>query len=397
MSDGHGNEIVCLSILLVCNFPRLKLLLENHEIACSEHSSQKVVYPILGENILRFKNFGNTMETPFCIYADFESLLVPNDDGKKLNKHEPSGVAVLTVSAFPQYNSEQIFVYSGPGTMDKFFEHLEKERQRINSILNENKPMNPLTLAEQKEYAEAKTCKNCGTEFDDGMFLKVHHHLHTLGNYLFACCNRCNLLLKYKQSTRAKKNKPAEFEIPVVFHNLSNYDLHLILQHMPKMDRKDKASCIATSGERLITFSYKGLKFIDSCNFIKASLSSLCQNLKNAGIENFVHTRRHFDTDEKFNLMIMKGVFPYEYMDSFDRFTETQLPGKEAFFSSLTNSEISDEEYAHAETVWRIFECKNMQDFHDIYVRSDVLILADIFESFCKLSLKDYGLDPKDI
>ena len=164
---------------------------------------------------------------------------------------------------------------------------------------------------------------------------------------------------------------------------------------MPKMDRKDKASCIATSGERLITFSYKGLKFIDSCNFIKASLSSLCQNLKNAGIENFVHTRRHFDTDEKFNLMTMKGVFPYEYMDSFDRFTETQLPGKEAFFSSLTNSEITDEEYAHAETVWKIFECKTMQDFHDVYVRSDVLILADIFESFCKLSLKDYGLDPK--
>ena len=56
--------------------------------------------------------------------------------------------------------------------MEKFFEHLEKERHRINSILNVNKPMNPLTLAEQKEYAEAKTCKNCGTEFDDGMFVE---------------------------------------------------------------------------------------------------------------------------------------------------------------------------------------------------------------------------------
>ena len=232
-----------------------------HEVACSEHPSQKVVYPTLRENILRFENFGNSSETPFCIYADFESLLVPNDYGKKLNKHEPSGVAVLTVSAFPEYNTERIFVYSGPGTMDRFFEHLGKKRQRINSILSVNVSMTPLTFVEQKEYADAKTCKNCGTEFDDGMFLKVNHHLHTTGQYLFACCNRCNLLSKYKQSSRKSKNNPAEFEIPVVFHNMSNYDLHLILQHMPKMDRKNKASCIATSSERLITFSYRGLKF----------------------------------------------------------------------------------------------------------------------------------------
>ena len=69
--------------------------------------------------------------------------------------------------------------------------------------------------------------------------------------------------------------------------------------------------------------------------------------------------------------------------------------GKMHYFSSLTNSGISDQEYAHAMTVWNIFECETMQDFHDVYVKSDVLILADIFEAFCKLSLKDYGIDPK--
>ena len=390
---GNGNEVYICKYCL-CAFTS-EILLDKHEVNCSEHPSQKVVYPTLGENILRFKNFGNTLEMPFCIYADFESLFVPNGESKESNKHEPSGVAVLTVSAFPEYNTEQIFVYSGPETMEKFFEHLEEEKQRINSILSENFPMIPLTVVEQGEYESAKTCKNCGTEFDDGAFSKVYHHLHSNGQYLFPACNRCNLSLKYKQSSRKSKNKPASFEIPVVFHNLSNYDPHLILQHMPKIDRKDKASCIATSSERLITFSYRGLKFVDSCNFIKASLATLCQNLKNAGIENFIHTKRHFDTDEKFNLMIMKEVFPYEYMDSFDRFTKTQLPGNDAFFSSLTNSGISDQEYEHAKTVWNIFECETLQDFHDVYVKSDVLILADIFEALFKLSLKDYGLDPK--
>ena len=83
-------------------------LLERHEGDCSEYPPLKITYPLSDDNILKFKNFGHTLEVPFTIFADFESLLVPNSNDKKYAVHKPSSIACLTVSSFPQYNSEQM-------------------------------------------------------------------------------------------------------------------------------------------------------------------------------------------------------------------------------------------------------------------------------------------------
>ena len=107
---------------------------------------------------------------------------------------------------------------------------------------------------------------------------------------------------------------------------------------MRKTSKNDKMNCIGTSSEKLLTFTYRGFKFLDSCNFLTASLVTLCDNLKNAGVGKFKHTRRVFENEEQFELMLEKGIYPY----SFERFSETQLPPKEAFFNNLTNSEISE-------------------------------------------------------
>ena len=89
-----------------------------------------------------------------------------------------------------------------------------------------------------------------------------------------------------------------------------------------------------------------------------------------------------------------KGVYPYEYMDSCERFAEPKLPSKEAFFSKLSDQRISDEEYRHAHRVWEVFNCKTMGDYGDLYNRSDVLLLADVFETFRKTCLRQYSLYP---
>ena len=78
--------------------------------------------------------------------------------------------------------------------------------------------------------------------------------------------------------------------------------------------------------------------------------------------------------------MVRKGVYPYDYMDSFDKFNE-KLPSKEEFYSILNNEHISDEDYKHAQDVWNTFSCKNMGDYHNFYLASDVLLLADVFEN----------------
>ena len=89
-----------------------------------------------------------------------------------------------------------------------------------------------------------------------------------------------------------------------------------------------------------------------------------------------------------------KGVYPYDYMDSFTKFNDTQLPGREDFYSLLTDEDISDEDYSHAQDVWNTFRMKNMGEYHDLYLKSDKLLLTDVFENFRETCLTNYGLDP---
>lgn len=92
--------------------------------------------------------------------------------------------------------------------------------------------------------------------------------------------------------------------------------------------------------------------------------------------------------------MTKKGIYPYEYMDDVKRFDETQLPPKESFYSTLTEEYIKEDEYAHAQNVWQKFEIENLKQYHDLYLMTDTLLLADVFEQFRDMCLKNYELDP---
>ena len=96
----------------------------------------------------------------------------------------------------------------------------------------------------------------------------------------------------------------------------------------------------------------------------------------------------------KFITLLRKGIYPYEYMDEWNKFEEKELPGKESFYSNLTMEDISDTDYKHANNVFEKFNLNNLGDYHDLYVRSDTLLLADIFENFRHACLNNYRLDP---
>ena len=93
-------------------------------------------------------------------------------------------------------------------------------------------------------------------------------------------------------------------------------------------------------------------------------------------------------------LLLRKGVCPYEYMDSWQRFDETSLPDKEAFYSNLNMEDITDVDYRHGKTVFEYLINKNLRDYHDLYVQSDTLFLADVFENFGNMCIKVYELCP---
>ena len=116
--------------------------------------------------------------------------------------------------------------------------------------------------------------------------------------------------------------------------------------------------------------------FIDSLQFLNVSLERLVSNLAKEGDVRF-RVLKKYTAAEKAQLLLRKGVYPYEYISS-----------------TLRNEGISLEHYTHAQTVFREFQYQSLGDYHDLYLRSDVSLLADVFEKFRDICLNYYNLDP---
>ena len=159
---------------------------------------------------------------------------------------------------------------------------------------------------------------------------------------------------------------------------------------------------IAKNVEDYISFSIKievevgnctkeiELRFIDSFKFMSSSLDSLVNNLAK-GDNRFWEFEEY--SDKQRELLIRKGIYPYEYMDCWDRFNETSLPSKGAFYSNLYMSGVGDKEYEHARNIWKEFKIRNMGEYHDLYLKTDTILLANVFESFRSVCMENYGLD----
>ena len=110
-------------------------------------------------------------------------------------------------------------------------------------------------------------------------------------------------------------------------------------------------------------------------------------------IKRFANTYNFCDNDlNKFIVLLRKGVYPYEYMDNWERFDETSLPDKESFYNSLNMENIDDIDYRHSNNVLKKFKLKNLGEYHDLYVQCNTLLLADVFENFRNMCIKVYEL-----
>ncbi|KAL4083532.1 hypothetical protein QTP88_028848 [Uroleucon formosanum] len=123
-----------------------------------------------------------------------------------------------------------------------------------------------------------------------------------------------------------------------------------------------------------------------------SSLSTLSKNLNTPGFDKFRETSKHFARDDM-EFVTRKGVYPYEYTDSWRKLDEATLSSKESFYSTLTEENIKDTEYRHAVKVWRHFDCKTLDEYSDLYLKIDILLLADVLENFRDICLTTYSLD----
>ncbi len=270
-------------------------------------------------------------------------------------------------------------LYRGENAVEHFLNNLQVELSEINGIFR--KPVDMIMAAKDcRAFTDATDCYICHEALNDD---RVRDHCHITGKYRGAAHNACNLKLRiYAYKTK----------VPVVFHNLRGYDGHLIMSALGTSvaTKNQKISCIPNNMEKYMTFGVGQLQFIDSLQFMNSSLEKLAANLE---AQDLTITSRGL-SDNEFAILRRKGVYPYEYVSGFDRFDETLLPPKETFYSHLYREDISDTDYQHAQTVWETFKCKTLGDYHDIYLRTDVLLLADVFETFRNTSIEYYGLDP---
>ena len=257
--------------------------------------------------------------------------------------------------------------------------------------------MKPLTSSQNKRYKKSKRCHICFRPFTEKN-PKVRYHCHYTGNYRGAAHRNCNLQYKIP------------CYIPIVFHNLAGYDAHSFIRELAASKPGGaKMEVIAKNKEDYITFSIKvvvdkcvdkngvekekeiELRFIDSVKFMSSSLDSLTTNLVRVGQRLFVFEEY---TPKQYELLVKKGIYPYEYMSSWDKFKEIKLLPKEAFYSKFNMVGVSSENYEHARSVWKEFGIKNLGEYHDLYLKTDVILPANVFEAFRELCLKNYGLDP---
>ena len=376
---------------------------DQHQFYCEDNESVRVEMNKQGSTV-EFKDGQNQFKVLVIMYADFELILEPmglQGSGSpnpnqpytnEVNQHMPSGWCVYSKFAYGDVDNP-LRLYRGKDCIETFCNYIKGEVHRLYHIFPEL-PMDPLTKKQWKKYKQSTKCHICYKPFTQTN-QKLRDHCHYTGLYRGPAHSSCNL--RYKIPSY----------IPAVFHNLSGYDAHLFIRELG--GHTSDMEVITKNKEDYISFSIKvpvdsyidkngeekakliDLRFIDSFKFMSSSLDSLTKNLviggkKLFGFEDY--------SELQYDLLTRKGVYPYEYVNSWDRFNETQLPPIDAFYSNLNMSLISEEDYQHAQKVWEEFGICDLGNYHDLYLRTDVVMLANVYEAFRDTYLKHYSLDP---
>ena len=378
-------------------------VLNNHKDNCIQvNGTQAIKMPDKDNNILKFNNFHKQQPVPFVIYADFEAITEKihgcQQDGNKsyteaYQMHTDCGYGYKVVCCYDDKYTKPIQIYRGEKAVYKFMENILEEVKYCKKVMKKhfNKPLR-MTEENEQEFEKATTCHICDKKYTE-KDIRVRDHCHITGKYRGSVHQECNLKLRIN---------PEEIKIPVIFHNLRGYDSHFIMQEIGAIVKnntytkngkeiKMDINAIPNNMEKYMAFMLGNhLTFFDSFQFMSSSLDKLVSNLPAEALK---YTNKRF-RKEKFKLMTRKGIYPYDYMDSFEKFNKTELPTKEEFYSILNNEHITNEDYCHAQKVWNTFQLQTMGEYHNLYLKSDILLLSDVFENFRKTCLQYYKLDP---
>eukprot|EP00873_Tetraselmis_striata_P036331 jgi/Tetstr1/456595/TSEL_004129.t1 len=316
-----------------------------HITHCAAHKPMLTSLPPPDKASCGFKAIHKSMAVPMVINADSEAINAPIDErspsGKtaRTSEHRCISIRARVESRVTGYASHE-FQCSGADAADQFVAKLNSLRPELVRETTRNIPM-VVMRADKEAHASAITCCECKKEF--GRCINTRKVLDRpprpqTGKYIDACHSLCNFKMQLRKVS-----------VPVYFHNGKGYDIHFILNAIGRIESIDgaKLEVIPDNSERYKEAEFLGFRYTDTMGFMAAGLGALSKNLIGAQFRN-----------------------------------------------DITGEECSDAEYRHAEWVWRRFGCTTFRDYYDLYLEADVLLLADVFESFRDTCMRQYNLDP---
>ena len=346
-----------------------------------------------------FRQQRTLQRIPVYMVADFESFLVPMNEPsggrtRKIQEHIPVAYGIKVVVA-PEYQhldcfqefQEMPIIIETANTLNNdlsrnFLQKVHDLGHHIKeTIVNQDQPL-IWREGEYQQYLEATHCHICEAPIKD-QDQKVADHCHLTSWFRGAAHNDCNINFNLQH-----------LKIPVVLHNLKGYDSKFILRQIGQMKSGlgKNISVLAQNSEKFKFITVGSVRFIDSLAHLPSSLEGLVENLKK-NCQNvrevFSNMSEEFPDSNHLELLLRKGIFPYQFLSCPEALESPQLPSKDVFEDRVT-----EEDYHHAQNVWTTFKMKTFQEYMELYLKTDVLLLADVVNNYKKVTYNHYGLDP---
>ena len=378
LGDHHKN-FICRRCL---NSYTCENALKNHKEKCGEDNICTI--RTSNESHLYWKKHFHKNPLYFRIIADFEADN-EKDDSKIGNK------TTIIYKQNPVLNGYYIIselndvlesgYYESPldyNNVDWFVKEVIKLENKMAFYFKETKKDIIMKQEDEEDFKNNNICRFCGKEIISD---KVRDHCHLTGKNRRPSHNVCNINVKQKDSNF----------IPFAFHNFSNYDCHMFFKKLVDLKKdKVKFEIIPKTNEEYVSVRYGCIRFIDSYRFLSESLDKLVKNLDEG---DFKILKKEFP--DKWQYLNKKIAYPYQYFNSINDYKKP-VNGlmKEDFYSKIKNDYPDDVEIARTREIIEIFIIKDGEQLTKLYCKSDVILLADVFEKFVKVSTEEYKINP---
>ena len=378
LGDHHKN-FICRRCL---NSYTCENALKNHKEKCGEDNICTI--RTSNESHLYWKKHFHKNPIYFRIIADFEADNEKHDSkiGNKttnIYKQKPVLNGYYIISELEDVLESGYYESPlGYDNVDWFVKEVIKLENKMAFYFKETKKDIIMAQEDEEKYKINNICRFCEKNIESE---KVRDHCHLTGKYRGPAHNVCNINVKQKDSNF----------IPFAFHNFSNYDFHMFFKKLVDL-KKDivKFEIIPYTNEEYISVKYGCIRFIDSYRFLSESLDKLVKNLDEY---DFKILKKEFP--DKWQYLNKKLAYPYQYFNSIDDYKKPVNDlKKEDFFSKLKNDYPDDDEIERTKEITKLFNIKDGEGLTRLYCKSDVILLADVFEKFVKVSTEEYKINP---